>query len=58
VDNVLQDMVQRLRAIELLLRTQNELLTRMLAELEQITGGANASNRGTAKDNERIRKRA
>ena len=35
MDNVLQDMVQRLRAIELLLRTQNELLTRMLAELEQ-----------------------
>ncbi len=26
MDNVLQDMVQRLRAIELLLRTQNELL--------------------------------
>jgi hypothetical protein len=37
MDNVLQDMVQRLRAIELLLRTQNELLTRMLADLEQIT---------------------
>ena len=35
MDNVLQDMVQRLRAIELLLRTQNELLTRVLAELEQ-----------------------
>jgi hypothetical protein len=35
MDNILQDMVQRLRAIELLLRTQNELLTRMLAELEQ-----------------------
>ena len=33
MDNVLQDMVQRLRAIELLLRTQNELLTRVLAEL-------------------------
>ena len=29
MDNVLQDMVQRLRAIELLLRTQNELLTRV-----------------------------
>ena len=27
MDNVLQDMVQRLRAIELLLRTQNESLT-------------------------------
>ena len=27
MDNVLQDMVQRLRAIELLLRTQNELIT-------------------------------
>ena len=35
MDNILQDMVQRLRAMELLLRTQNELLTRMLAELEQ-----------------------
>ena len=35
MDNVLQDMVQRLRAIELLLRTQNELLTRVLAELAQ-----------------------
>ena len=35
MDNVLQDMVQRLRAIELLLRTQNELLTRVLAELEK-----------------------
>ena len=33
--NVLQDMVQRLRAIELLLRTQNELLTSVLAEVEQ-----------------------
>ena len=31
---VLQDMVQRLRAIELLLRTQNELLTRVLAGAE------------------------
>ena len=35
MDNILQDMVQRLRAMELLLRTQNELLTRMLAEVEQ-----------------------
>ena len=35
MDNVLQDMVQRLRAIELLLRTQNELLTRVLAEVNQ-----------------------
>ena len=35
MDNVLQDMVQRLRAIELLLRTQNELLTRVLGELRQ-----------------------
>jgi hypothetical protein len=35
MDNALQDMVQRLRAIELLLRTQNELLTGVLAELEQ-----------------------
>ena len=28
-------MVQRLRAIELLLRTQNELLTSVFAEVEQ-----------------------
>ena len=35
MDNVLQDMVQRLRAIELLLRTQNELLTSVFAEVEQ-----------------------
>ena len=35
MDNVLQDMVQRLRAIELLLRTQNELLTSVLVEVEQ-----------------------
>jgi hypothetical protein len=35
MDNVLQDMVERLRAIELLLRTQNELLTSVLAELGQ-----------------------
>ena len=35
MDNVLQDMVQRLRAIELLLRTQNELLTSVLVEPEQ-----------------------
>ena len=35
MDNILQEIVQRLRAIELLLRTQNELVTRMLAELEQ-----------------------
>ena len=35
MDNVLQNMVQRLRAIELLLRTQNELLTSVLAEVEQ-----------------------
>jgi hypothetical protein len=33
MDNVLADMVQRLRAIELLLRTQNELLTRVIDEL-------------------------
>ena len=43
MDNVLQDMVQRLRAIELLLRTQNELLTRVLAGLEQIRRCAEAS---------------
>ena len=36
MDNVLTDMVQRLRAIELLLRTQNELLSKVIAELEQI----------------------
>ena len=44
MDNVLQDMVQRLRAIELLLRTQNELLTRVLAELEQTRRCAEESN--------------
>ena len=44
MDNVLQDMVQRLRAIELLLRTQNELLTRVLAaELKQTRRYAEAS---------------
>ena len=43
MDNVLQDMVQRLRAIELLLRTQNELLTRVLAELGQTRRYAEAS---------------
>ena len=46
MDNVLQDMVQRLRAIELLLRTQNELLTRVLAELEQNRRCAEASKVG------------
>ena len=46
MDNVLQDMVQRLRAIELLLRTQNELLTRVLAELEQNRRYAEASKVG------------
>jgi hypothetical protein len=56
MDNVLQDMVHRLRAIERLLRTQNELLTRMLADLEQITHSTKASNRSD--DRERIRKRA
>ena len=43
MDNVLQDMVQRLRAIELLLRTQNELLTRVFDELEQNRRLAEAS---------------
>ena len=43
MDNVLQDMVQRLRAIELLLRTQNELLTRVFAEAEQNGRGAEAT---------------
>ena len=46
MDNVLQDMVQRLRAIELLLRTQNELLTRVLVELEQNRRYAEASKLG------------
>jgi hypothetical protein len=58
MDNVLQDMVQRLRAIELLLRTQNELLARMLAGLEQITDIKTASNRSDYKDRERNCKRA
>ena len=35
MDNVLQDMVQRLRPIELLLRTQNELITGVLGDLDQ-----------------------
>ena len=43
MDNVLEDMVQRLRAIQLLLRTQNELLTTVLTELEQIRRCVNAS---------------
>ena len=43
MDNVLQDMVQRLRAIELLLRTQNELLTRVFDKLEQNRRCAEAS---------------
>ena len=43
MDNVLQDMVQRLRAIELLLRTQNELLTSVLVEPEQNKRCAEAS---------------
>ena len=42
MDNVLQDMVQRLRAIELLLRTQNELLSRVFAESEQNRRSAEA----------------
>ena len=46
MDNILQDMVQRLRAIELLLRTQNELLIRVLAELEQTRRCAEASKVG------------
>jgi hypothetical protein len=58
MDNVLQDMVHRLRAIELLLRTQNELLARMLAGLEQITDSTTASNKRDFKDRELIRKRA
>ena len=58
MDNVLQYMVQRLRAIELLLRTQNELLTRMLADRQQITDSTTAGNRSGSQDRERIRKRA
>jgi hypothetical protein len=58
MDNVLQDMVQRLRAIELLLKTQNELLTRMLADLKQITDSTKTSSRSDLQDRERIRKRA
>ena len=58
MDNVLQDMVHRLRAIELLLRTQNELLARMLANLEQITDSTTASNRSDSIDRDRFRKRA
>jgi hypothetical protein len=46
MDNVLQDMVQRLRAIELLLRTQNELLTRVRDELEQTRRCVEASKVG------------
>ena len=41
MDNVLQDMVQRLRAIELLLRTQNELLTRVLWSRSKISANCN-----------------
>ena len=58
MDNVLQDMVHRLRAIELVLRAQNELLTRMLAQLEQIAGGKTEATAGRPKDEERIRRRA
>ena len=43
MDNVLQEMVQRLRAIELLLRTQNELLARVFAQPEQNGRYAEAS---------------
>ncbi len=58
MDNVLQDMVHRLRAIELLLRTQNELLTRMLTDLEQITDRTTAIKLERFENRERIRKRA
>jgi hypothetical protein len=58
MDNVLSDMVQRLRAIELLLRTQNELLARTLAQLVQNTDGAKASVNNYPKGEEPIRKRA
>jgi len=58
MDNVLTDMVQRLRAIELLLRTQNELLSKMIAEgnrsdttlaLEQARSSNFQQNRGGAR---------
>jgi hypothetical protein len=58
MDNVLVDMVQRLRAIELLLRTQNEVLIRVLAELEQIRRHTNASGLGERADESPLRKRA
>jgi hypothetical protein len=58
MDNVLQDMVHRLRAIELVLRAQNELLTRMLAQLEQIAGSKMEATAGRPKDEERVRRRA
>ena len=54
MDNVLEDMVHRLRAIELVLRAQNELLSRMLAHLEQMAATAGIR----PKDEERIRRRA
>ena len=49
MDNVLQDMVQRLRAIELLLRTQNELLTNVLTELDQIRRCANEGSKNDSR---------
>jgi hypothetical protein len=58
MDNVLTDMVQRLHAIELLLRTQNELLSKMIAEwnrsdttlaLEQARSSNFQQNRGDAR---------
>jgi hypothetical protein len=58
MDNVLEDMVQRLRAIELLIRTQNDLLTRMLSEMEQLQDGPRAGNKSDLKNHERIRPRA
>jgi hypothetical protein len=54
MDNVLQDMVHRLRAIELVLRAQNELLSRMLAQLEQL----GATSGGPPKAEGRMRRRA
>lgn len=50
MDNVLEDMVQRLRAIELLIRTQNDLLTRMLSEMEQFQDGPRAGNKSDLKN--------
>ena len=61
MDNVLADMVNRLRAIELLLRTQNEVLSSVLAELEHMSRRTNTNapgEKGDLKEESRVRKRA